>query len=51
MRAEPISKGFVIGSAACCSSVATAVPKLMFVIERIQNGWCVALADAAVDAD
>ena len=28
-----------------------AVPKLMFVIERIQNGWGVALADTAMDAD
>ena len=28
-----------------------AVPKLMFVIEGVQNGWGVALADAAVDAD
>src|SRR6266403_1391041 len=27
------------------------VPKLMFVIEGIQNGWGVALTDAAVDAD
>jgi len=28
-----------------------AVPKLMLVIKSIQNGWRVALADAAVDAD
>jgi hypothetical protein len=26
-------------------------PKLMFVIERIENGWGVALADTAMDAD
>jgi hypothetical protein len=28
-----------------------AIPKLRFVIERIQHRWGVALTDAAVDAD
>ena len=28
-----------------------AVPKLMFVVEGVQNGWGVALANTAVDAD
>jgi hypothetical protein len=28
-----------------------AIPELRFVLERIQNGWRVALTDAAVDAD
>jgi hypothetical protein len=27
------------------------IPKLRFVIERIQNGWGVAFTDAALDAD
>jgi len=52
MLGWPISIGLVIGSAGLLlERLCPAVPELRLVVEGVQNGRRVALADAAFDTD